>query len=348
MDRAMSAGGRLSNLVRTRITYTGEPYQFALDALKNASSRTPLPDSSGDQALLESQVLSKLGDGGSWSAHPVGVANVRLSPGKPIVVHLDPHVELSDGEDYPVAWHAMDRLLPYSEPGVQVNGVLGLRIAAIRGSDLHLTLAETGSRLIIRGVPGTTWKDYLDERWESLGRAHAPALWRSRFFSDEERQDEQRHPLVRGTERDIAWIGAGLLRRIALFHTASTAYSTRSWITGEDWIFELDTRRDVRLDHDTLLARITDPFWGLPLKVVEHHCTCNDPPLTSDRYMRQCTYELAHREGSRCGIQLRFRWGHAVYGKNARRQLERLGSAPDWLDRVLPQAIQEAHDEDAS
>lgn len=332
----MSSGGRLSTLVRTRITYTGETYQFALEALKNTLNPTRLPDSTGDQALLESQVLSKLGDGGTWSAHPVGIAGVRLRPGRPTVVYLDNHVELSQGEDYPVAWHALDRLLPYTESDIQVGGVLGLRIAAIRGNDLHLTLAETESRLIIRGVPGTKWDDYLEDRWKDLVRAHAAPLWRSPSFTHLERRDEQSHPLVRGTEKDIAWVGAGLLRRIALFHTSSSAYSTRSWITGSEWIFELDTRRDVPLDHDTLLARLTDPVWGLPLRVVEHHCTCDDPPFQNDRYMRQCVYELAHRDGPGCGLQFRFRWGRAAYGKDARKQLERLGADTGWLDRVLP------------
>ncbi|MFJ2891931.1 hypothetical protein ACIO53_38465 [Streptomyces sp. NPDC087305] len=332
----MSAGGRLTALARTRITYTGEPYQFALEALKNARTPTPLPDSTGDQALLESQVLSKLGDGGSWSAHPTGIANVRLSPGRPIVVHLDSHVGLSQGGSCPVAWHALDRLLPYASTGIQVDGVLGLRIGAIRGRDLHLTLAETESRLIIRGVPGTTWEDYLDERWDDLVRLRAAPLWRSPSFSDLERRDEQSHPLVRGAEKDIAWAGAGLLRRIALFHTSSSAYSTRSWISGSEWIFELDTRHGIRLDHDTLLARLTDPVWGMPLRVVKHHCTCDDPPLEHDWYMRQCTYELAHSDGPRCGLQFRFRWGRAAYGKDARKQLERLGADVGWLDRVLP------------
>lgn len=332
----MSAGGRLPTLVRKRIAYTGEPYQFALEALRNAGHPMPLPDSWGDQALLESQVLSKLGDGGSWSAHPLGISGVRLSPDKPVEVHLDSHVELSKGEDYPMAWHVLDRLLPYAEPDIQVNGILGLRIAAIRGNYLHLKLAETESRLVIRGIPGTRWEDYLDERWDSLVKADAPPLWRSPLVSDHERKDEQSHPHVRRTERDIAWIGAGLLRRIGLFHTSSSAYSTRSWITGNEWIFELDSRYDVPLDHDTLLARLTAAGWGLPLRMIEHHCTCNGPQLESDRYIRQCTYELAHRERPGCGLQLRFRWGPAVYGRDVRRQLERLGADIDWLDRVLP------------
>nr|WSZ97262.1 hypothetical protein OH820_17800 [Streptomyces sp. NBC_00857] len=331
----MSAGGRLSTLARTRAIYTGEPYQFALENLRKTNNLTPLPEPSGAQSLLESQVLSKLGDGGSWSAHPVGIAGVRLNSRKPTVLYLDSHVELSQGEEYPMTSHALDRLLPYAEPGVQVNGVIGLRIAAIRRNDLHLTLAETDSLLIVRGVAGTQWDDYLEERWESLKTEGYPPLWKTPSLTNHEQQDEQSHPLVRGTERDIAWMGSGLLRRIALLHTSSSAYSTRSWITGDEWIFELDTRFEVRLDHDGLLSRLIDPVWGLPLRVSKHHCTCDDPPLKS-RHMRQCTYELVHAGDLPCGLQLRFRWGHAVYGNEAREQLRRLGADTRWLNQVIP------------
>ncbi|MFF4346341.1 hypothetical protein [Streptomyces sp. NPDC001530] len=266
----------------------------------------------------------------------MGIASVRLSPRKPTVIYLDSHVGLSQGKNYPMTWHALDRLLPYAEPGVQVNGVIGLRISAIRGNDLHLTLAETESHLIIRGIAEPGWGDYLDDRWESLAKEGYPPLWRSPTLTDHERQDEQSHTSVRGTEKDIAWLGSGLLRRIALFHTSSSAYSTRSWITGDEWIFELDTRYEVRLDHDTLLSRLTDPVWGLPLRISEYHCTCDDLPLESDRYMRQCTYELAHSADLPCGLQLRFRWGRAAYGDEAREQLERLGADPNWLEQVIP------------
>ncbi|WP_143663885.1 hypothetical protein [Streptomyces sp. rh34] len=335
----MSAGGRLSTLARTRITYTGEPYQFALETLKGTHDLPPLPDVTGEQALLESQVMANLSDGGTWSAHPVGISGVRLSWDNPIMVHLDSHVELSRGENYPVAWHAGDRLLPYVGGGGEVGGVAGLRIAAIRGNDLHLTLASADSRLILRGITGTRWSDYLDERRRDLAVGHAAPLWDSPELTDFEWQDKQSYPRTRGAEEDVAPLGSGLLRRVALFHTSNSAYSSRSWTTGSDWIFELDTRRDVRLDHDTLLGKLPAPVWGLPLRVVEHHCTCDDPPLTSDRYMRQCTYELVHDDVPGCALQFRFRWGPAVYGKDARRQLERLGSDLGWLNRVLPRNI---------
>lgn len=99
--------------------------------------------------------------------------------------------------------HALDRLLPYAEPGIQVNGVMGLRVVDIDGADLHLGLVNSKSR-------------------------------------------------------------------------------------------------------------------------------------TNARYMRQCTYNLEHIGDQLCGLQIRFRSGPTVYGKNVREELKRLGADNSWLDRVLP------------
>lgn len=268
----------------------------------------------------------------------MGISNARVSSENPIVVQLDSHVEISQGDNYPMAFHALDRLLPYAEPGVQVNGVPGLRIAVIRRDDLHLTLVNTNSRLILRGIPGTRWSTYLDQRWKSLDADGYPPLWKASTLTTHERDDADSCRLVRKTELDMQWLGSGLLRRIALFHTSSSAYSTRSWITDDEWIFELDTRNDVPLDHDTLLSRLTDPVWGLPLRVSSHHCTCDDPPPPDSRYTRQCTYHLVNSQGLRCGMQIRFRSGPAVYTDDSTRdELVRLGADSGWLDRVLPE-----------
>lgn len=333
----MSTGGRLSSLARARIIYTGESYQVAREFLKNSDNLRPIPSPSTSQALFESDVFSRLSDGGSWSAHPVGINGVRLGSHHDVIIYLDSHVELSSGDEYPMTAHALDRLLPYSEPGIQVNGVTGLRVAHVHGVDLHLRRVGTDSRIIIRGIPGCNWTKYLNERWNLLAENGYPPLWKSSSWTDHERHHEESAPTVSRIERDIAWLGSGLLRRVALFHTASSAYSTRSWISDDEWIFELDAQYDVGIDHETLLSRLTDPIWGLPLRIAEHYCTCGNPRLPDDsRYMRQCIYYLEHPEGRPCGLQIRFRADPAGHEYDAREQLERLGADMAWLDRVLP------------
>ncbi|MEU8471149.1 hypothetical protein AB0F30_25160 [Streptomyces sp. NPDC029006] len=333
----MTMGGRLTRLARTRQQYTGEPFQVSRHALHGGDNQRPVTEATGDQAHLEAEVLAKLGTGGQWWSHPLGIAHVRPAF-QSALIQLDSHTRFRRGTPYPRTAHALDRLLPSAEPGVQVTGVIGLRVASIEGVDLHLSLSGTTSRVILRGVPGTRWDELLDERWHRWKEAGCPPLWRSPSLTDHEEADILGHPETWKDERDLDWIGSALLRRVALFHTWSSAYSTRSWITGDEWIFELDTVLGVPLGHDVFLERLLDPVWGLPLRVDRHHCSCaerRDPD--EGVHLRQCTYHLRYIGLPRGGLQLRFRHGHAVYAStDLRAVLESVGSPVKWLDRVLP------------
>ncbi|MFJ3444035.1 hypothetical protein ACIPM2_22995 [Streptomyces sp. NPDC086081] len=332
----MTTGGRLTRLARTRRLYTGEPYQLTRDALHGGDNRSPIPRADGAQARLEGEVLARLGTGGQWWRHPLGIAFVH--PGSDsALVRLDSHTRFSSGTPYPRSAHALDRLLPSAEPEVQVTGVIGLRVAGIRGADLHLTLSGSDARVVLRGVPGTRWEPLLEERRLRCEEAGCPPLWRSPSLTDYEKADISAFGESWRAERDLDWLGSALLRRVGLFHTAGTAYSTRSWITGDEWIFELDTVLEAPPGHDDFLGRLMDPVWGPALRVDRFHCSCHERRDPDDRfYLRQCTYHLKHRALPRGGLQLRFRHGHAVYGSDARATLEDLGSPTKWLDRVLP------------
>ncbi|MFI2757418.1 hypothetical protein ACH5A3_00865 [Streptomyces echinatus] len=332
----MTMGGRLTRLARTRQQYTGEPFQVTRNALHGGDNGRPLPDTTGDQARLEAEVLAKLGTGGQWWSHPLGIAHVRPGPGS-AVVQLDSHTRFSRGTPYPRSAHALDRLLPMAEPGVQVAGVIGLRVAGVEGADLHLTLSGSTCRVVLRGVPGTRWEELLDERWHRATEAGCPPLWYSPSLTSHESADIRNHGETWRDERHLDRLGSALLRRVALFHTSSSAYSTRSWITGDEWIFELDTVLGVPLAHDHFLARLMDPVWGLPLGVDRQHCSCGERRDPDERfYLRQCTYHLTYAARPHGGLQLRFRHGSAVYGSDARGTLKSVGSPMKWLDRVLP------------
>ncbi|MFG3016369.1 hypothetical protein ACGFZB_39200 [Streptomyces cinerochromogenes] len=315
---------------------------MARDALHGGDNEHPVPDVAGDQARLEAEILAKLGTGGQWWSHPLGIAHVRPASASALV-QLDSHTTFSSGTRYPRSAHALDRLLPSAEPGVQVTGVIGLRVADIEGADLHLTLSGSACRVVLRGTPGTRWDVLLDERWHRYEEAGCPPLWRSPSLTDYESRDIHGFAETWKAERDLDWLGSALLRRIALFHTAGSAYSTRSWITGDEWIFELDTVLEVPLGHDHFLTRLTDSVWGLALRITRHHCSCAEPRDPHERfYLRQCTYHLTHPVLPLGGLQLRFRHGHPVYGSDIRTTLERLGSPSKWLDRVLPTTGSEA------
>jgi hypothetical protein len=332
----MSAGGRLANRIRMRCLYTGESFRHLKGSPMAIDNKCPIPLATGDQALLESQVMAHLAHGSEWWAHPLGISKVFIDSREATVVHLDGHTELSDGKTFPMDSYAIGHLLPYAEPGVQVNGAPGLRVEAIRGTELHLTRVGGTSRLVLRGTSSTRWRQELADRWQSLDSDGYPPLWRDQILSSFERDDETKYPRVTKRDRDVAWLGSALLRRIALFHTSSSSYSTRSWLADGEWVFELDTRRDVPLDHDTLLARLTDPVWGLPLRINRSYCSCDGPPLPDDRwYTRQCTYHLAHTGGRPGGLQIRFRH-YPPAGGTPREKLKRIGANPSWLDRVMP------------
>jgi len=310
--------------------------------MHSGDNRRPILDATEAQARIEAEILAKLGTGGQWWSHPLGIAHVRSAPGAALV-QLDDHTVFGRGRIYPRSAHALDKLLPIAEPGVQVTGVIGLRVADIEGADLHLTLSGESCRVILRAVPGTRWERLLDERWQRHEEAGFPPLWRSLSLTDQEESDIRGFKESWEAERDLDWLGSSLLRRIALFHTAGSAYSTRSWITGDEWIFELDTVLGAPPGHGDFLERLLDPVWGPALRIDRYHCSCDEPRDTDERfYLRQCTYHLRHRELPLGGLQLRFRHGHAVYGSDVRTTLEGLGSPVKWLDRVLPRSSQDA------
>lgn len=344
----MSAGGRLANYIRKRCLYTGESFRYLKGSLKAIDNERPIPVATGDQALLESQVMAHLARGSEWWAHPVGISKVRITPRGDVVVHLDGHTELSGGRTFPMGSYAVEHLLPSAEPGIQVDGAVGLRVDAVQGTDLHLTRVGGSSRLVLRGTSGTRWRRELSDRWRSLDSGGYPPLWRESVLSSFERDDETAYPRTTRADRDLAWLGSGLLRRIALFHTASSAYSTRSWIAHGEWKFELETRRDVPLDHNSFLKLLADPTWGLPLRISRSHCSCDDQPRPHDAwYTRQCTYHLVHAGGQPGALQIRFLHYPSPDG-NIREKLERAGAAPAWLDRVMPKSTSDDSSEASS
>jgi hypothetical protein len=282
--------------------------------------------------------MAHLAQGGEWWAHPVGISRVRTSPGEGVVVYLDGHTELPDGQPLAMSSYAVALLLPSAQPGIQVDGAPGVRVEAIEGTDLHLTRVGGNSRLVLRGTPGTRWRQELSDRRRSLDSDGFPPLWQEPVLSTFERDHESRYPGVTKRDRDFAWLGSGLLRRIALFCTSTSSYSTRSWLADGEWKFELDTRHDVQLDHKTLLELLRDSAWGLPLRINHSYCSCDDPPHPNNRwYTRECIYHLVHAEGDPGGLQIRFSHRNKP-GINVREKLKRLGADPKWLDSVMPRS----------
>ncbi|MER7174210.1 hypothetical protein [Streptomyces mesophilus] len=325
----MSAGGRLSTLTRTRVTYTGEPFQFAKDSLKQQDNQTPLPVATGAQAQLESQIMALLGNGGRLWAHPTGISAVLMRPGHPPVIKLDGQ---SAGAPTSMNELALRNLLPCAEVGVQIRGAIGLRVEKVNRSDLHVKLVGTDSRAILRGIPQTNWHRELDGEWERLHTMGFPPLWEEDSLTEHEQQDTQEFPALAKTDRDISWLGSAMLRRISALCSASSAYFVNSWITGAEWITEISTATGADFNHHHLLAALTDPVWGAALRVRRSFCACD--PLGKPK--GQCLFYLGHKDGRTGTLQLRFLPDPVNDRATKRAALRSVGADAAWIDRVLP------------
>jgi hypothetical protein len=335
----MTAGGRLTSLARTRIRYTGEPFQYATTALRAHRDLPNLPDAHGEQAVLESGVMEHLGRGDQgYSAHPLGIAGVRLTPQRTVVA-LDSDTWQLPGQKSPLSRYVVESLLPCAEPGIQVHGIRRLRVAPTprdHSPDLHLKLVDTNSSLVFRAVRGTCWRKLLTEQRRVLEERGFVPLWDGSGPSPYELDDERRYPSAAPERRARAWLGSGILRRIALLKNTSAAYSVTSWINLEraGLTFELETTSDASADHhDVLLDHLTDAVWGLALRVTRLDCTCGRRPTVPPE--GQCTYDLESRGNAAGTLQLRFvRRGRDH--DDLREMLEEVDASPWWLDRVLP------------
>ncbi|MCP2336950.1 hypothetical protein [Actinomadura rupiterrae] len=253
----MSASGQLGKRTRTRIKYTGEPFQYAKQSLQQRRNLPLLPDSNGDQAFLEARVLAELGRGSEWSAHPLGIAGVMIAPSS-LVVLLDGYFVTSSARLYPISEYTAACLLPWYEDGVEVHGIGRLRVKGIKGCDLRLGLAGNDASVVLRSKDEASWVATIRHRRADLeSDGHVP-LWDKKGVSKHEKVDEGTYPLVDQGWRDLAWLGSFLLRRIALLHTTSNAYSTRSWNNGIDWIFEIDFYPSVHPNHDEFIKALKD------------------------------------------------------------------------------------------
>ncbi|MCM2576341.1 hypothetical protein [Streptomyces meridianus] len=338
----MTNGDYFAKLAKMRRDYLGDRYHSALQRLRNHDALPLIPVAREQQAVLEAQIMAELCSGGRWWAHPFGIAKVDVTFSNSAILTLDSHHvsarENNEHKQYPASEYAAGRLLPSAEEGMQVHGPLGLRVARIEDKDLTLRHADSReAQVILRACPGTHWQQHIDERLEDTRKAGFRPLWRERSMTKHELSDQQQFPMVWEEKQGLAWIGSGLLRRIALFHTSSTAHSVSSWITGYEWIVELTTIRGLPLEHDRFLARLTDPTWGLPLRVASHHCFCE--MSRRGPFGWQCTYRLQATGDRKGGLQLRFQADGFARKRLHRDALLKAGADRKWLERVLPERL---------
>jgi hypothetical protein len=315
-----------------RCALTKEAYQYARSEI-DRSGCFGLPRASTDQAYLESQVMEYVASGNEWWAHPVGIAGIRIAPSE-LLVLLDPHTGVADGAPWPMTEYALDHLLPYAESAAEVSGAIGLRAKALSKTDLLLRSVGTSARVVLRGQPGTNWRQLLAERRSVDARSGADGsrpLWSEPELTVYERAHMADFRSVSKSRRGRAALGSALLRRIGLFERYSAAYSTKSWVKGTEWILEMESAYDAALGHDVLLDALTDPVFGLPLTVSRHHCNC---AYATPEWETSCVFHVGHSELGL--VQIRFRSAEVAERERYRTTLTGAKAAQGWLDRVLP------------
>ncbi|MEE2061743.1 hypothetical protein [Rhodococcus artemisiae] len=81
-----------------------------------------------------------------------------------------------------------------------------------------------------------------------------------------------------------------MLRRIGVFNAFSAAHLAYAYLGGADtthvWL-EYDP--SAPRDHDTLVAALTDPLWGINMQVTRESCRC--------KVRESCRVELTSRTG---------------------------------------------------
>ncbi|MEE1823877.1 hypothetical protein PUR61_17005 [Streptomyces sp. BE20] len=331
--------------VRTFRLYTGAPRGARIPTQGPGLLQAAHPA----QELLEHQVLLHLrGTGGLSAAHPLGIAWTMPLPDR-TRVHLD-HVALdSPDRAYSIARLALERLLPFQGPdGLPTDcppRVPGLRVARVDNVGLHLTLADhPDAHVVLTGPSPQGWRTELAEHEAGLVESGRQPLWNRPELTTAEARWQQQNPL-----RPWTWAGAGLLRRVGLLASVSTAYSVHFWDRGDDTLcFEMRHLHPALPAHGRLADRLLDTGWGMPVRIEDEHCDCRhsraDRPHThDDTYERACHLTLVHRDGRPGRIQLRFtsssaRAPHLAGARltELRDELTRAGAPRRWLRRVLP------------
>ncbi|MFG2977235.1 hypothetical protein ACGFYY_30140 [Streptomyces sp. NPDC048331] len=319
--------------------YTGIGHQAALQQMKDkAPGSRPISTAEGALRQLEGLVFEHLKGDVAYFAHPLGIASVLPGPGASTVTLDDSMTR----HGHPLVAHAIEGLLPAEVPesvrseGSEHIGVSGIRVARVSRRALHLTLVGTSARVILRSAGDTDWATLVGERHSELSGAGYRPCWNEPTLAEQEREFRTDHADYWRAMEDASWLPSGLLRRVGLLHEVSSAYCTRYWATWDDWKFELNHDQDVLPAHDALVEHLTDPKWGMELRVDKRHCQC-DAVWVDPHYDRECRIELADPQGRPGTLQLRFRsLGTWRDSSSTHADLLRVQADPRWLHRVMP------------
>ncbi|MEI7029635.1 hypothetical protein [Streptomyces pratensis] len=321
--------------------YTAESYQQALSAQQ--SECTVLPAACGVQQRFEARVFEAVVDSGrDFNEHAFGVR--RVHPGRETVTL---HMESAE--------RAVS-LLRYALPSYSEQyGRNGLEGAWVRRRTRHgIEIAGAGGEASVwlTGVPPTEWTRAEATVAEEQADQGQRSLWQ-----DTPGGCTETEPPLGSTEAEQrrcwgaylnggAWCASALLRRVAVFHTVTTAdlvtcVRAAPGIIGYEgmgpvrWAFELDRRPGLPDSQHALIKALTDPDFGLPLRPVPFNIAFFDNSARFARIGDQGTtalIELRSSEIAYASLEGRPPWGDPVrfaeMGRAIRLRVEKNLAAP--------------------
>ena len=299
-------------------TCTGESRSYIAFRMQHRPCPALLHSTDPAQQELEATVFRALGEIRSPSAHPFHVKRIRLSKAHVPIVFLDGATGKVD-----VSATFLEVCLPGADGGSPAAG-FGVRILHIHGRDLVLGLVETDARVIIRGSADTDWNALRSAHSRQV-QGNGTPLWHEKRWTPAELALRD-HPSSVSPEPRVR-MESMLLRRIAIFTSFSSAHRTYAYAGGPDttkmWL-EYDPAVPKR--HDELVSALTDPTWGLAMRVESDDCAC---ACATDG---MCVTVLTTAAGD-ATLRLQSVADRPVWG---REYFEEIDAPRKWLNRAVP------------
>lgn len=254
------------SLLRRR--YTGESVQQARRAIDLLDPEAPpIPKAvTGDQEFLEARVLvSLLEFRNHYTRYPLGIATVYPEPDG-IVLRVESEERAAE---------ILFNLLPTYVSDQEVHGVPGLRFTQRDRTAVELRVLGAPTRLRLAGLPATHWRNavarmignWIDPNPKLLCWQSSPNAWTDAERAHHARWEDVNDEFTQKQRRG-AWLGSGLLRRVALLHTVSNTFFADGYHGGGD-----AARLVLRSSHvrgegpgpHNIVAALAHPVFGLPL-----------------------------------------------------------------------------------
>lgn len=261
-----------SERTEMRCCYTGESYQRAHDALAALRpGEPPIPCPAGAvQQQFEARVFAAVLEGRETAnRYPLGIVEVHPAPGQVSLV-----VESEERAAELLFW-----LLPSYNAENGVIGIPGLRITSRATTSIELCQLGTGAALRLRGLPAASWRraeqacidKWLDLDGVVLCWRSSPKRWTRQERELQEERDSSDAPMAR-TWPAGAWLGSGLLRRLPLLHSVSTAHTADGYRgthgTMMRWCLRLSHLPRQRFGAESLAGALSHHEFGLPVQLV--------------------------------------------------------------------------------